>query len=59
LGEEGMTMIVVTYEMDFAQSMANRIIFMDDGHIAADGTPEELFNQTKNERLRSFLQHVA
>src|SRR5690625_1641138 len=59
LGEEGMTMIVVTHEMDFAQSMANRIIFMDDGHIAADGTPEELFNQTKNERLRSFLQNVA
>lgn len=58
LGEEGMTMIVVTHEMDFAQRMANRIIFMDQGQIAADGTPDELINQTTNERLRSFLQHV-
>lgn len=58
LGEEGMTMIVVTHEMDFAQRMANRIIFMDHGQIAADGSPEELINQTTNERLRSFLQHV-
>lgn len=58
LGEEGMTMIVVTHEMDFAKRMANRIIFMDQGKIAADGSPAELVNQTDNERLRSFLQHV-
>jgi len=58
LGEEGMTMIVVTHEMDFAKRMANRIIFMDHGKIAADGSPDELINQTDNERLRSFLQHV-
>src|SRR5699024_8251621 len=58
LGEEGMTMIVVTHEMDFAKRMANRIIFMDNGKIAADGSPDELINQTNNERLRSFLQHV-
>jgi len=58
LGEAGMTMIVVTHEMDFAKSMANRIIFMDDGNIAADGSPDELISQTDNERLRSFLQHV-
>lgn len=58
LGEDGMTMIVVTHEMDFAKRMANRIIFMEHGHIAADGSPDELMNQTNNERLRSFLQHV-
>lgn len=58
LGEAGMTMIVVTHEMDFAKRMANRIIFMDQGQIAADGSPTELINQTTNERLRSFLQHV-
>jgi len=58
LGEEGMTMIVVTHEMDFAQRMANRIIFMDQGKISADGSPKELISQTDNARLRSFLQHV-
>lgn len=58
LGEAGMTMIVVTHEMDFAKRMGNRIIFMDQGQIAADGSPTELINHTTNERLRSFLQHV-
>src|SRR5690625_1370419 len=58
LREEGMTMIVVTHEMDFAQRMANRIIFVDQGKICADGSREEIVSQTDNARLRSFLQHV-
>lgn len=58
LAEEGMTMIVVTHEMAFARQVGSRMIFMENGKIAADGPPEELIKNPRNPRLQSFLQHV-
>ena len=58
LAHSGMTMIVVTHEMNFAKEVANRVIFLDDGVIAEDGTPAEVFGAPKSERLRSFLSKV-
>lgn len=58
LAESGMTMVVVSHEMGFAKQVANRIIFMSDGVIAEDGTPDEIFNNPKNERLKDFLSKV-
>ena len=58
LAEEGMTMIVVTHEMAFARQGGARMIFMENGKIAADGHPEELLKNPSNARLQSFLQHV-
>lgn len=58
LAREGMTMIVVTHEMGFAREVGNRIIFMDEGRKIAEGTPEEIFEHTANERLRTFLAKV-
>ena len=58
LAEEGMTMIVVTHEMNFAREVANRIVFLDNGVIAEEGTPTEIFDDPKSERLKSFLSKV-
>lgn len=58
LAQEGMTMVVVTHEMGFAREVADRIIFMDDGYIVEEGTPDEIFNHTKEERTISFLNKV-
>ena len=58
LAHAGMTMVVVTHEMGFAREVADRIIFMADGVIVEEGTPEELFNNPKNPRLQQFLQKV-
>ena len=58
LAGEGMTMLVVTHEMGFAREVGNRVIFMDNGEIKEEGTPEEIFSNPKNERTRSFLQKV-
>ncbi len=58
LAKEGMTMIVVTHEMGFAREVSNRVIFLDDGVIAEEGIPAELFGAPKCERLRSFLAKV-
>lgn len=58
LAKSGMTMICVTHEMGFAREVANRIIFLDGGVIAEEGTPEEIFDHPKNERLRSFLSKI-
>ena len=58
LAQEGMTMVVVTHEMGFAREVANRVIFLDDGLLAEDGTPEEIFGAPKTERLQTFLSKV-
>ncbi|MES9901917.1 MAG: glutamine ABC transporter ATP-binding protein GlnQ [Sedimenticola sp.] len=58
LAEEGMTMIVVTHEMSFATKVGTRLIFIEDGQIAADGPPKELLSNPENDRLREFIQHV-
>lgn len=58
LAEEGMTMVVVTHEMGFAREISNRIIFMDEGKILEEGTPEEIFDNPKNERTKLFLSKV-
>ena len=58
LAEKGMTMVVVTHEMGFAREVSNRVLFLDDGVIAEDGTPEEVFGSPKCERLKTFLAKV-
>ena len=58
LAKKGMTMIVVTHEMGFAKEVSNRVLFMDEGVIAEDGAPEEVFGNPKCERLQSFLAKV-
>ncbi len=58
LAAEGMTMVVVTHEMGFAREVATRVIFMDEGVIQEDGTPEEIFGNPKSERLKSFLGKI-
>ncbi len=58
LAEEGMTMVIVTHEMGFAREVADRVLFIDQGVIMEQGTPEELFGSPKNERTKSFLSKV-
>ena len=58
LAEEGMTMVIVTHEMGFAKEVATRVLFIDEGVIAEEGTPEEIFNTPKCERLQEFLSKV-
>ncbi|AKP90305.1 glutamine ABC transporter ATP-binding protein GlnQ [Achromobacter sp. SIMBA_011] len=59
LAEEGMTMVVVTHEMEFARKVGSRLIFIDAGKIAHDGPPAELLDNPPSQRLKDFLQHVA
>jgi glutamate transport system ATP-binding protein len=58
LAKEGMTMIVVTHEMGFARQAANRVVFMADGQILEEGTPEEFFENPKSERAKDFLGKI-
>ena len=58
LAHKGMTMLVVTHEMAFAREVATRVLFMADGNIEEQGTPEEVFDNRKSERLRNFLKAV-
>jgi len=58
LAAAGMTMIVVTHEMGFARDVADRVLFMADGNIVEEGTPEEIFGNPKNERTKEFLSCV-
>ena len=58
LAKSGYTMIVVTHEMGFAREVSNRVIFMDGGYIVEEGTPEEIFKNTKQERTKQFLSKV-
>ena len=58
LAREGMTMIIVTHEMGFAREVANRILFMDEGVIVENTTPEEFFTNPKSPRAKDFLSKV-
>ena len=58
LAKEGMTMVVVTHEMGFAREVADTVIFMDGGKVAAKGTPQEIFDNPQNARLKEFLGKV-
>ncbi len=58
LAKEGMTMLCVTHEMGFAREVADRVLFMADGIIAEEGTPDEIFTNPKVERTKSFLQSI-
>ena len=58
LAEDGMTMVVVTHEMGFAREVGNRVLFMDNGLIVEEGTPEQIFDHPQSERLQSFLAKV-
>lgn len=58
LAKSGMTMVIVTHEMGFAREVADRVIFMDGGVIVEDGTPEDIFEHTKEERTKDFLSKV-
>jgi putative lysine transport system ATP-binding protein len=55
LANEGLTMIIVTHEMAFARDVASRVVFMDEGVVAEEGTPDEVFNHPKNDRTAEFL----
>ncbi len=59
LAEEGMTMVIVTHEMGFAREVADRVLFIDQGVVMEQGTPEELFGSPKNERTKSFLSRFS
>ncbi|MDQ7260949.1 amino acid ABC transporter ATP-binding protein [Paracoccus sp. PS-1] len=59
LAREGMTMLCVTHEMDFARAVADRVIFMDKGRIVEENAPAEFFGNPRNERLRNFLGQIA
>lgn len=59
LAQEGMTMIVVSHEMKFARDVATKIIFMDEGKIIEQGSPEEIYNNPKNDRLKEFLSKIS
>jgi polar amino acid transport system ATP-binding protein len=58
LGEDGMTMVVVTHEMGFARSAADAVLFMDHGKVVETGTPEQIFSDAATDRLRQFLSQV-
>ncbi len=58
LAEGGMTMVVVTHEMGFAREVADRVVFMDDGRIVEQGTPEQVIDHPRSERLKAFLASV-
>ena len=58
LAQTGMTMVVVTHEMGFAREVGNRVIFMDEGKILEEGTPDAIFNHPQSSRLQDFLSKV-
>ena len=58
LAEEDMTMVIVTHEMGFCKEVADNVVFMDDGVVLEEGSPDEIFNKPKNERTKQFLSRV-
>lgn len=59
LAEEKMTMVIVTHEIDFAKAVSDRVIFMDDGMIVEEGTPQDVIDNPKNERTKAFLKKLS
>jgi ABC-type polar amino acid transport system ATPase subunit len=59
LAREGMTMVVVTHELEFARRAANRVLMMDAGVVLEEGTPEEIFTRPQNERTKRFVEALA
>ena len=59
LAEEGMTMVVVTHEMQFAKDVADHVIFMEGGVVVEEGTPDEVFDHPQHERTKDFLGHIS
>jgi len=58
LAKEGMTMVVVTHEMGFAREVGSRVLFMDEGIIVEEGTPQEIFEAPQHERTKAFLDKI-
>ena len=58
LAQAGMTMVVVTHEMGFAREVGNRVLFMDEGKLVEEGSPEDIFNHPQSPRLQDFLSKV-
>ena len=58
LAKEGMTMVIVTHEMGFAKEVGDRVLFIDQGIVLEEGTPEEIFNHPRNPRTQEFLSKV-
>ena len=58
VAQKGMTMVIVTHELDFANDIANKVVFMDEGKIVETGTPTEIFKNPKTERLKEFLSKI-
>jgi L-cystine transport system ATP-binding protein len=58
IAKEGVTMVVVTHEMRFAQDVANKVIFMDKGLVVEEGSPDAIFSHAKEERTRQFLSRI-
>ena len=58
LAKEKLTMVIVTHEMGFAREVASRVMFMNDGNIVEDGTPDEIFNNPQHPRLKEFLSKI-
>jgi ABC-type polar amino acid transport system ATPase subunit len=58
LAQEGMTMVVVTHEMGFAREVGNRVLFMDEGQILEEGSPESIFENAQHERTQAFLSKI-
>ena len=59
LARSGMTMLVVTHEMRFAREVGHRIVFMDQGRIVEQGTPQQIFGSAQSDRLKAFLVHFT
>ena len=59
LAQNGMTMMVVTHEMGFARDVADRVVFMDGGHIIEQGSPEDVFDRPQSDRTKDFLGHIS
>ncbi len=58
LAKTGITMLIVTHQMGFVREVANKVLFMDEGYVVAQGTPEEVFDKSENERVKAFLKKV-